>query len=701
MQREQTHGDSEMDLAKKYTTRLEELKSKVQDSYLFFKKNADRFDDFMRFVFYTALTNEDIEKLQSLNKPQVEFNVLESLVNQLIGEFASQEPSIVISAADGVKIEQLTPEYLQMIQMLEGYLKETLCSSHNDGLQNKIMRDLLGGGFSVVEIYTEYNNELSFDQSIKVSRVFDPTLTGFDPLARKSHKGDGGYCFQLYPRTKEEFEDEFGKEATEQMKFSRMEGFNWSYQNEKQCIILVCDFYEKVIKKEKIVKISTGHVVLKKHYEELLQEWNNRGFIEQAPIIIEERYTEIESIERYQMCGDAILTHQKTDYKMLPLVFIDGNSVVVKDTNNNASTQMTRPYCYQAKGVQRLKNFAGQTVGSEIENMVQHKFKVAVEAVPEEFQEAYRNVQLADVLMYNAFYKDDPQTPLPPPMEIQRTPTPPIVENMFMGSDRVTQTILGSYNSVLSTNQTNISGVAVANGAIQSNAAASPYLLGYINGLNRIAEIMIDLIPKYIVTPRTLPIRLPDGKRGYRVVNDNSNPSAIKIGYKPNDLMIRVEAGVNSALQKQVALDQIIKMMQASPLFSQFINTMGLETILDNLDIRGIDQLKAMSVQFMNMEQEKAQQAMNKEDPQIEVERGIVQVEAAKVMQREKESEQKLAIDAARVAIEKQKVDAQVLQVMNDIETKNAKVAIEQEKVDSENARTAVETAIELGKTSL
>lgn len=386
---------------------------------------------------------------------------------------------------------------------------------------------------------------------------------------------------------------------------------------------------------------------------------------------------------------------------MLPLVFIDGNSVVVKDTNNNASTQMTRPYCYQAKGVQRLKNFAGQTVGSEIENMVQHKFKVAVEAVPEEFQEAYRNVQLADVLMYNAFYKDDPQTPLPPPMEIQRTPTPPIVENMFMGSDRVTQTILGSYNSVLSTNQTNISGVAVANGAIQSNAAASPYLLGYINGLNRIAEIMIDLIPKYIVTPRTLPIRLPDGKRGYRVVNDNSNPSAIKIGYKPNDLMIRVEAGVNSALQKQVALDQIIKMMQASPLFSQFINTMGLETILDNLDIRGIDQLKAMSVQFMNMEQEKAQQAMNKEDPQIEVERGIVQVEAAKVMQREKESEQKLAIDAARVAIEKQKVDAQVLQVMNDIETKNAKVAIEQEKVDSENARTAVETAIELGKTSL
>ena len=681
----------------------------VTSSYIYFRKNSERFTEFMRFVFNTSLSDEDVTKLQALQKPTIEFNVIEALINRLRGEFALHEPGITVRAADGVPIQKYTPEFLDMLKVIESYMRLIITDTSNDGLTYNIYTDLLGGGYSVAEVYTDYINELSFDQKIMVKRAYDPTMTGFDPLARESHKGDGEYCFQLFPRTKDQFIEEFGKEPLSHMTFSRSVGeFSWTYSAQNEEIVLVCDLYKKVKKDVKIVKLSTGHVVTAKHYDKLLEMWNERGFIEQAPIIIEKRVSSMETIERYRFCDTQILAHDETDFKYLPLIFIDGNSVEMKDYENGSSGQMTRPYAYQAKGIQRLRNFAGQTIGSEIENMVQHKFKVCIEAIPEDYQEAYRNVQQADVLMYNAFLNSDPNVPLPPPMEIQRAQTPAIVENIFMGSDKVTQAILGSYDGVLGVNNQNISGVAIANGAIQSSAASTPYLMGFIAGLNRICQVVLDLIPKYYVTPRTLPIMKPDGKRGYQVVNDRNNPESIDIYYQPHELEVKVEAGVNSAVQKQVALDQIIKMMSASPLFAQFINTEGLETLLDNMDIRGIEEMKTRAAQFMEMMKKQQEEAAQQPDPMQETMKQAIEIEAAKVeAEQEKielkhqEAEATLAVKSAQVAIEKQKVDAQVLQILSEIGNSNVKLNMEREKIDSENARSAVEAAMEHARKNL
>ena len=689
-------------VAKKHTDKLDEIKKNIEAAHDYWLPNTERYNQFMKFVFETSLSSEDRDKLDVLQKPAVEFNILEAMISRLRGEFAKQEPSIVVRASEGVRVEELTPEFIRTLQVIEAHLREIFFDATNDSLEYNIYSDLLAGGYSVVYIYTGYINELSFEQNIKVERVFDPTLTGFDPLARDSHKGDGNFCFQLVPKSKEDFEEEFGEGMARNMKFAKSNNvgnFNWSYSNqEKQEIVLVADYYCKKKKKEKLVKLSNGHSIVKKHYDRFLELWNQQGFIEQAPIIVAERDTVIETIERYTICEDKVLSHEETSYKFLPLVFIDGNSVIIRDNENGASSQMTRPFVYHAKGVQQLKNFSGQTVAAEIENMVQHKFMVALESIPEDYADAYKNVQQASTLVYNAFYKDNPEVPLNPPREVQRTPTPDIVNMTFMGTDQVTQTILGTYDSVLGTNDKQISGVAIQQGAMQSNAAAIPYLQGYIKGINRIAQIITDLIPKYYVTPRSLPIKHSDGKRDYQIINQPNNPDSIDLSYNPNSLQIKVEAGVSSSVQKQVALEQIIKMMQSSQLFAEFINTQGLETILDNMDIRGIEGLKAQAVQFMQQLQEQkeqqAQQGNPEETAMREQTEAIKEIEMAKVEQQQQKIEGELAIQAAKVANEKQLTDIKFMQVMAQLEQGETKLGIEQEKVDSENARTAVEHVI-------
>ncbi|MCW1908585.1 MAG: hypothetical protein KIH63_004560, partial [Candidatus Saccharibacteria bacterium] len=614
-----------MDLAAKHRDRLPQLKRYVERWHEYFKRNNQRFWDYTKFVCATTLSNAQRTALQSLNKPPLEFNVIEAMVARLRGEFAKHTPSFEVRAADGVPIQLLTPEFTRTIDVIEGHMRAIFSDSTNDSLKYKFYTDLLVGGFSVGEVFTKYVNPRSFEQVIKVERVFDPTLTFFDPLARQSHKGDGQYCGKLVPMSVEDFKLEFGAEAAKDIEFSngaRLEGFNWAYQNQQQDIVLVASMFIKKQKRTKIVKLSNGHVVPEKHYKLLLEAWEQEGVIEVPPTVLDERWTDDEVICRYRFCGERVLSYEETDFKMLPLIFMDGNSVLIRgiDTFNGVDTgtesggsgdggevqQMTKPYIMHAKDMQLLMNYAGQSLASEMENIVQHQYIAAIESIPddEQYEGAYTNPQLANVLVYNQLYDKDPSIQLNPPQILERRQIPPILESTFNGAINHIQTILGSYEASLGINDNQLSGVAIQQGALQSNAAAIPYLVGFTNGMSRFAEVILDLIPKYYRTPRTLPIIKPDGKHDYQIINQPNVPDNVMMDYDPNNLQIKVEMGVSAAVQKQVAIDQIIRLTAASPDFAAFINEFGLEVILDNMDIRGIDHLKELSVKYMEAKQQ-------------------------------------------------------------------------------------------------
>lgn len=638
-------------IAARHTDRLADIKRYVEHGYLYFQDNVKRYHEFRRWVFQSSITSDDITLLKELQKPQIEFNILEAYISRLRGEFAKQEPSLSVRAADGV--EQIDPK---VIQAVEDHLRAIFNEGSNDNMEYDVYTDLLAGGFSVMKVFTEYANEMALNQNIKVRRVFDPTLCGFDPLARKSHKGDGRFAFELYPKSKDEAK-KMGVDVS-QMKFTRdLEGFNWSYKNDSEEIVLICDFYEKKKKKVKIVQLTTNETMTLDQYKAKIQQWNDEGHIEQPPQIKDQRTTELESIIRYRLVENKVLEVVETDFKHLPLIFVDGNSIMLRHDANGAAYQMTRPYVYHAKGIQRLKNFAGQCLANELENMVMHKFKVAKEAIPSEYKEAYINVQRASVLVYNGFKDDDPNVPLQPPMEIQRTPTPPEVTNTFRLTDEVTQLILGNFDADMAkATQTQTSGVAVQEAATMSNSAAMPYIVGFLKALNQAATIIVDLIPKYYTTPRTIPVKQSDGKQSFQIINAQGHPDSINTDYGLNALEVSVEAGVNFAVQKSRALMQIIELTQASPIFAQFMNVYGLETLLDNIEIRGIDQLKQEAVQFMQQMQKQQEAAQNQPNPDMLK----VQLEHAKLQQKGQETQGKMALDAAKLKSDQMKIMADV-----------------------------------------
>lgn len=640
-------------VAKKHQTQLERIKDNVRRAHDYFKPNYDRYNDFRRFVFDTSLSPDDITLLTNLGRPQLEFNTLEAYISRLLGEFSKQEPDIEVSADDQDQADPMT------IKVVEQHLRHTLTDAKNHHTRYEVYKDILSGGFSTIKISTDYANPMSMNQVINIERVYDPTLCGYDQTARYAHKGDGRFCFELFPKTVDEFESEFPDVSIEDISFRRnFGGFNWSYLNDSTEILLVADYYEKKDKQTEIVQLKDKKVITMEKYKKMLETWGE--FSAPPAIIGKPRKTTLTTIVRYRCVENQIISHEETDFSHLPLVFVDGNSVLIKTPKNGNVRQHTRPYVYHARGAQRLKNYAGISLANEIENTIQHKFMVAKEALPKEneFREAYRDIQHQNVLVFNSVHEENPDMPIMNPIrEVQRMGAPPEIVQAFTGSDSLMQTILGSYDASLGINNNQLSGIAIVEAATQGNAAAMPYIVGYLQGFQRAAEIYVDLMPKYFTTPRTLPLVDEEGKRNMIMINQQNG---IDMFYDSNALNVVVKAGASFSVQKSRTIMMVKEMMGMSPLFAQFIAEKGLNFVLDNMEGKGVDQLKMLVDGWLQEMQQQKQAAMQAQQQQAQQNPAAMkaQVDMAKLQHDMQKDEGQFHIDMMKMDLEREKIMA-------------------------------------------
>lgn len=641
-----------MQVAQRHQDQLSRIKGKIRNAHDYFKPNYDRYNKFIRFVFESNLTPDEITLLQTMNRPQLEFNTLASRVARLLGEFSKQEPDIMVTADDEESVDWMT------LKVVEQHLRHVLLDIDNHHTRYQVYKDVLAGGFSVLKVFTEYANPMSMDQVIKMERA-EPTLCGFDKLARLSHKGDGMFCFELFPKSKDDFEEEYPDIPVNTISFNRSQsGFNWSYLNDNSEILLVADYYEKKRREATIVKVRDGKTMLKEDYDKMVDEWND---LTVPPAIVgKPRKTLLDKIVRYRLIDNQVIEYADTDYTMLPLVFVDGSSTMVKTPTNGNIRQVCLPYVYHAEGAQRLKNFAGNSLANEIENTVQHKFMVAKEALPKEevFLSAYEDVQRANTLVFNSVHESNPEMPIANPIrEVQRVQCPPEIVQAFTGADSLMEQILGSYDASLGINNNQLSGVAIVEGATQSNSAAMPYVVGFMQGYQRGSQIYVDLLPKYFTTPRTIPIMDEEGKRQFVKINQQDG---IDFEFDPNPLNVVVKAGASFQIQKSRTINMVKEVMQMSPEFANFIGTKGINFILDNVEGRGVEQLKSMVDEWQKEQEQMKQQAMQMQQQEAQNNPAVLksQVDMQKLGMESKKNEAQFAVDMEKIQMEKYKVEA-------------------------------------------
>jgi len=677
-------------MAKYYTDeeeKLKQLKKEVEKSFMNFNQNYKSFNDFRRWTFVSSITTTDSSINNITRRPNLEFNILEPPISRLRGEVSKQEPAVRVSTKEGKKVDP------QLIELVENHFRHIFDNAKKNNLQYNNITDTLSGGFSAVFIYNDYIAEKSFNQDIFIERPFDPTLCGWDVLAKQDNKLDGRYCFQITVMSKEDYERTFDTKIDEN-EFrvnNEISGFKWSYKSQEELFILVCDFYEKKITKKEIVLCADGVVRTRGEYNKMVKEWDK---FEQPPIIVgKPRKTNITEIIRYRFDSNKILAEEETIYSSLPIVFIDGNSILVKDALNSAVRQMTRPLVYAAMGAQRLKNFAGQALANELENIQQSPWMIPKEGIPAIYKEPWTNPQLASCLVYNAFKDDDPNQPLPPPQMVQRRAIPPEITQTFMGADSVIQNILGSFdNSLAKLGERELSGVAIENSLSLSNSAAMPYVVAYLNGMQSYANIILEMLPKIYVTPRTIPIMTKDGKRDYVEIN-GTNPDGtpqLKFDYDKDALEIKIEAGPSFGAQQAKAFDDIVRAQQVNPGIGQFMAIEGGDVIFDNMDFRGVDILKERYDEWSKMQKQAQQKAQQQPPPEVMK----MQIQQMEMQQKAQQAQAENQIKMLQIEVDKQKLELEKAKILASIENQQSNAAVQLEKVTTERIGKAADLLI-------
>ena len=149
-------------------------------------------------------------------------------------------------------------------------------------------------------------------------------------------------------------------------------------------------------------------------------------------------------------------------------------------------------------------------------------------------------------------------------------------------------------------------------------------------------------------------------------------------------------------MQKQVALEQLTGLMQASPTFAAFIDRKGLPVLLDNLDIRGIEGLKELAEEFqeeMEKEREAMANAPTDTDKIVQAELGKTQMETEVAHER---AQNEAVLGAAKIATEREKVENDRLELELKAAEMSARLDMEAQEIASSDAREAVRAAIDV-----
>lgn len=671
-------------VAKKHSDKIKELNKIVKDSLMYFDDNINRFRRLRSFVFASNLTQSERSKLESIKKPPVEANSLAVHISKLRGEFSWQSPSFKV----GASVLNPDPDIAQ-ITFCDSKLEAIKAEADKYGFSDTVYTDQISGGYSVMKMWTDYVTPYSNNQEVYFGNVFDPTLCGFDPLARQPHKGDGSYCFECVPMNIEKLKKIYPNADVTNISYNRTPGgVNFSFKsiNDDKMTLLVY-LYKKKRKKIKILRLSTGHDLTEEEYKQLIKYWNDTNKLEQEPKIVSYRISHIEKICRYVFIENQVLEYIETELSGFPLVYVDGDSLILHSDNSDGQIiQFTRPAVLSAEDLQKVKNLTFQTMANHLENMSTHKMMASRESIHPNDIEAWRTPQKPSTLLYQ--HKDSQNDPLPIPTPLQLPPLSPEVLEIYKMMEDSIQQALGSFDPMYSNlTKQQVSGRAIVESATQNNASAMPYVINFMIALNRLGQLAVNYFPKIYTAPQLVSVMDKTGQKQIVPLNMPGQQGNITLDHKDNEFQVEVKAGVNFEIQKNQSLQVLQGLSQAFPVVSEFVNTKGLPTIMENISIRGSSQLQELANDFQAEMVQQKQQAQNNQPP------------PDPMMIRAQIEQDRLAFDkqnaAAKNQLEQDKLNLEQMKVGNahakDIvaaKLSHEELALDARKVDAENVKT-------------
>lgn len=496
-------------------------------------------------------------------KPCLTMNVVRQHNFQIVNSMKQRKAAVKIIATGGPATQESAGIFKGIVRHIE-YRSEAQ-SAYSTAAEFQV-----DGGIGWWRLVTEYCDNESFDQDIRILRVNDPMSIILDPDAQEKDKCDSkyGFVFDLIPKT--EFKAAYPRIAKMVGDAPLLGGgpfANWV----KKDHIWICEYFRKVAKHDRLFSfIDPATKERKTILESKLPDEVAKSVADHELTKIRDVWPEV--VEWKLLAGDKVADSTIWPGKYIPLIPVLGEEIVVDGQydckgHTRAMKDPQRMYNYNASAQVEFVALQGKT-----------PWVAAIEAI--EGHEQYwqsANVINHSVLPYNMFNEEFPEKPIPPPSRTEPPNAAPGYEAGMQTAFNQMMMTSGQWQNQMGMMGNERTGAAIDARTDQGDNATYHFQDNFALALRYTGKQIIDLVPKIYDTKRILTIIADDGseeeleidpaaKQAY-IQHINHQGQVIKRIFNPNAgaYGIAADVGPSYASKQNETVDKMTLVLTQAP----------------------------------------------------------------------------------------------------------------------------------------
>ena len=520
---------------------------------------------------------------QTINaRPCLTINKLPQHVKQITNEQRMNRPGIKVIPSDDEAQEEVAEIYNGVIRHIE-YISDADVA-YDTACENQVS---YGEGY--IRLLTEYCDEDTFDQDIKIGRVRNSFSVYMDPLIQDPTGADARWCFITEDLTKAEYERLYPDAAPINTLMSLGVGDQSISQWLNENTIRIAEYFYYDFEK-RTLNLYPGNMTA---FDGTPEDKQMRMMFGKP---LRQRESTLRKVKWCKINGYEILESGDWAGKYIPVVRVVGNEFEV-DGRIYVSGLVRN-----AKDAQRMYNYWVSQEAEMLALAPKAPF-IGYGGQFEGYEQQWKTANTTNwpYLEVNPDVTDGQGAVLPLPSRAQ----PPMASSGLLqakaGASEDIKSATGQYNASLGMGSNERSGKAILARQREGDVGTYHYVDNLARAIRHVGRQLVDLIPKIYDTERIARIIGEDGESSTVKMNPMQQEPVKKIVdqngvvidkiYNPavGKYDVRVITGPGYATKRQEALESMAQLLQGNP---QLWSVAG-DLFVKNMDWPGAQEMAA------------------------------------------------------------------------------------------------------------
>lgn len=521
-------------------------------------------------------------------RPCLTINKLPQHVNQVTNDIRQNRPAIKVIPVD----DKADPE---VAEVLNGVIRHIQYASDADIAYDTAADNQVVAGVGYIRVLTDYVDDESFDQDIKIERIRNIFTVYDDPDIIDPTGSDRKFLFITEMLSHKEFEAQYPDAEVVDWDILGLgdPGARW-YEKDR---VRVAEWWRCEYEMKKLHLWASGATTFDN------EDAVAAGIAVAGEKPLKTREVNARKIMFRKICGHKVLEESEWPGRYIPVARVVGNEYDIE--GKITLSGLVR----NAKDAQRMYNYwASQEV--EMLALAPKAPFIGASGQFEGYEHVWKNANTVNYayLEYNPVVDTDAgQQPFPAPMRaVPPQPSAGILQAKLGAADDI-KTTTGQYDASLGQKSNETSGKAILARQREGDIGTFQYVDNLSRAIRFVGRIIVDLIPKIYDTARVARIlgeddgvdmaKLdPNQPQAVQTVTDPETGKEIEKIYNPGvgRYDVAVIVGPSYTTKRQEALDAMTQMVQGNPQLWQVIG----DLLVKNQDWPGADdmakRLKAM-----------------------------------------------------------------------------------------------------------